>query len=68
MSQSKMMSPSERDYQTRRRQLRAQKRALQRIVLAFELFQADRQSDADDYLSRADRVLAVSHARAKGEL
>ena len=68
MGHRKMMSPSEREYQTRRRQLRAQKRAMQRIVLAFELFQADRQSDADEYLGRADRVLAVSHARAKGEL
>lgn len=68
MSHSKMMSEFKREGSARRRKLRAQKRAMQRIVLAFELFQADRQSDADEYLGRADRVLAVSHARAKGEL
>lgn len=68
MGHRKMMSPSEREYQTRRRQLRVQKRAMQRIVLAFELFQTDRSAEADEYLGRADRALAVSHARAKGEL
>ncbi len=39
-----------------------------RCLVAFDLFCIENQQAAEEYLSRADRAIAVERARAKGEI
>jgi hypothetical protein len=57
-----------KESQQKRRERRANERDSRRRLVAFGLFCADNQEAAEEYLSRADRAIAVERARAKGEI
>lgn len=57
-----------KERQRLRRERRAQQREARRTIMAFQIFHSERPQDADEYMARADRAIAVEHARAKGEL